>query len=283
MNTALKLDQLISDKLELSSLPDIYTRISNLLNDEASTHEQITEVIKSDPALSVRILKVVNSSFYGYPQQISTILQAIGILGRRSLRNIILSTIVAGMCRRMRNDVFELEAYWQHSVRTAVLSKLLVMYSDQKAQAESIFIAGLLHDIGQLVIAHQLPEQAKKIQVQVVDGEQDSWQVEKDILGFDNTELGAQLIQQWNLPSLLTDTVRYHHQPQQSQYCKTCCYIICLANKLAYLEDGANTERLQQSLNTISDWPIDKIHADMLEELMADASEQFQHVMAMFK
>ena len=283
MNTADKLDQLINDKLELSSLPNIYSRISNLLNDEKSTHEQITEVIQSDPALSVRILKVVNSSFYGYPQQISTILQAIGILGRRSLRNIILSTIVAGMCRRMSNDVFDLERYWQHSVRTAVLSKLLVMYSDQKAQAESIFIAGLLHDIGQLVIAHQLPDQAKEIQMQVMDGAQHQWQVEKNILGFDHSELGAQLIQQWNLPALLVESIRYHHEPQQAKNCKTCCYVIHLANKLAYLEDDADVSLFQQSLSDTDDWPITQINAEMLGHVMADAREQFQSVMSMFK
>lgn len=283
MNTNSDLKQLINDDLELSSLPDIYNRISHLLNDDDSTHEQITEVIQSDPALSVRILKVVNSSFYGYPQQISTIIQAIGILGRRSLRNIILSTIIAGMCRRMSNDIFEMETYWQHSVRTAVLSKLLVLHSDRKAEAESIFIAGLLHDIGKLVIAHQLPEQASQIQIQELESEQSPWQVEKNILGFDHTELGAQLVQQWNLPDVLVETIRYHHEPQQAPNCQTCCYIIHLADRLAHLESETDEDMICEVLQTVPDWPVSQVHTDMLVELMAEANEQFQHVLSMFK
>ena len=272
---------LINEDLELSSLPDIYNRIANLLNDEDSTHEQISQVISSDPALCVRILKVVNSSFYGYPQQISTIIQAIGILGRRSLRNIILSTIVAGMCRRMRNDIFDLETYWRHSVRTAVLSKLLLMYSNQKAEAESIFIAGLLHDIGKLVIAHQLPDQASEIQIQVLEGKQKPWQIEKNILGFSHTELGAQLVKQWNLPELLVETIHYHHEPQQATHCQICCYIISLADQLSHINDY-DADVLSHVLHSISGWPVAEINAEILPALMEDANEQFESVLAMF-
>lgn len=283
MNKTTDMYQLISDDLDLSSLPDIYNRISALLSDENSTHEQIAEVIQSDPALTLRILKVVNSSFYGYPQQISTITQAIGILGRRSLRNIILSTIVAGMCRRMSNDIFEMEAYWEHSVRTAVLTRLLTLQSDHKNEADTVFIAGLLHDIGKLVIAHQLPEQASEIQLRELDTDQRPWEIEMDVLGFDHTELGAALMEKWNLPDLLVDIIRYHHEPEKATRCQQCSYIICLADRLSYFPDNAEAEAFQQLLQSMPDWPVRQIDDDMLPELMASATEQFQQVLAMFR
>lgn len=281
MKKTMELKNIINDDLELSSLPEIYNRISAALNDENSSHKQIAELIQSDPALTARILKVVNSSFYGFPQQISTIKQAVGILGRRSLRNIILSTIVAGMCRRMSNDIFEMEVYWEHSVRTAVLTKLLALQTDQKAEADTVFIAGLLHDIGKLVIAHQLPQRASEIQIRELETGAPPWFIELDVLGFDHTQLGAQLMQKWNLPSILSDMVRYHHEPEKAHQCQTCCYVICLADRLAHLLE--EDKDYQLVLDSITEWPLTSINAEIMPSLMETATEQFDQVLAMFR
>ncbi|MDJ0881704.1 MAG: HDOD domain-containing protein, partial [Gammaproteobacteria bacterium] len=162
-DSILSLEQLLQSDSELSSLPEIYIRVSDLLDNENSTSAQIGQVVETDPALTTRILKMVNSAFYGFPNTISTIAQAITILGRDRLRQILIGSVLGGVFGKVDNKVLLMEDFWQHSVKVAILSRQLCRHSRVAEEADTLFTAGLLHEIGRLIIAQKMPIAAQQI------------------------------------------------------------------------------------------------------------------------
>ncbi len=128
-----------------------YIRVSGLLNDEKSTAQQIGDAVQSDPSLTSKILKVVNSAYYGLAQPVTSISQTVSLLGRERLGSILLGTVVEGLFSDMVN--FSLDDFWKHSVKTAIISRQLAKQNSSIDDHEALFTAGLLHDIGRLVIA----------------------------------------------------------------------------------------------------------------------------------
>lgn len=273
------LDDIIKNSKELSSLPEIYIRVSELLDDEKSSSDQIGAVVQSDPALTARILKVVNSSYYGFPSEIATISQAINILGRNPLRQLLMGTVLGGVFSRISNDVFLMDEFWQHSVQTAVIAKYCYENIVGKRQSDEIFIAGLLHDIGRLIIAHQLPEIATKIQRQLDTSETDIVATEVALLGFSHNEVAAAIMQQWGLPSILRSCALHHHSPQDAKEYQVQAWIINIANTLSHFPLTTNDNDVLKQLNAITGWENSGLKKEQIIAAYHHASEQFKMVL----
>jgi HD-like signal output (HDOD) protein len=212
---ALTPETLVNKSLELVSPPSTYTQLDELIKDPNSSAEDISDVINTDPALVTRLLKVVNSPFYGFPSQINTISRAITIIGTRELTHLVLATAVIDAFKGIPSELINMSEFWRHSLASAIAAKYLAKACGQRA-TERYFISGLLQNIGSLVIYQSVPELAREAINSAKFGHEIIYQAEQRILGFDHTDVGQALVKAWRLPNSLEEVVKCHHSPSQA-------------------------------------------------------------------
>ena len=132
-------------------MPEVFYKLNAAIEDPGCTFDDIGEIISIDPALTVRLLKVVNSPMYGFPSRIDTVSMAITILGTRQLRDLVLATAVVGQFHNLTEAVVDMETFWCHSICSAVAARTISLHLKVN-NSERFFVAGLLHDIGKLVM-----------------------------------------------------------------------------------------------------------------------------------
>ena len=265
---------LIEDIGELISLPEIVMQINELVNSEVSSATEIARVIGQDPAISTRILKVANSSMYGGQRQIDSINRAVTILGTKQIRDLVLSTTAAKAFDGIPNDVISVEDFWHHSLYCALLARALAGIS-KTVNADTLFTAGLLHDIGHLVMFNRIPEQAHEAIMLTIQGEAslDLYQAEQQILGYDHAEVGAELARHWHLPEILVSCIAYHHDLHASTEHIEAVAHVHIANAIASLpySDIPEIEDLERV--SPEAWALAHIKPDSLGEAVKAAQQ----------
>lgn len=236
--SAEEIQELVNNTTQLISLPEISLRVNEIANDPDSTAEDMAAVISQDPALVVRMLKIANSAYYGLSTEVDTISRAVTILGTNKIRDLVLSTSASEAFSGIPNNLITMQDFWHHSLYCGLLAQILAKKSN-KTNAESVFIAGLLHDIGQLLMFNQLPEKSHEIILLLMEGseEMETYEAERHILGFDHTQVGAALIKEWKLAPVLEECVEFHHEPQNASKFPVEVALINIANAVAVMAD----------------------------------------------
>jgi len=201
--------ELVAGVEDLLSLPDAAIRLNALLTDPDTTTGEIVDVVSLDPALSARVLRAVNSAYFGLRVRVDTISKAVTMIGTSELHSLVLATSAAQAFKNISSKLVDMEAFWQHSVRAALAARGFAETSLRRHR-ERVFLAALMHDVGQLVLYHQLPDLSTKILEAVRNGAPRE-SSEQEILGFTHADVGAALLERWNLPPSLTEPVRFHH------------------------------------------------------------------------
>ncbi len=279
MNHQQTLELLLQKDSELSSLPEIFIKVSELLDDENSTSIQIGHVVETDPSLTTRILKMVNSAFYGFPNTISSINQAVTILGRNRLRQILIGAVLGGVFGKMKNSVFFMEDYWHQSVKTAILSRLLCKKADLTESAETLFTAGLLHKIGRLILVQKLPDLSMEVQQLVEVEDMDINQAELRIIGFTHCEVGAAFIKNWGLPDVLIEVAKNYHTPEKASDYQKEVNFVYLASNLGFLVSPIVQSEVEFALEDIDGWQNSDLTYEQITECCILADEQVNEVM----
>lgn len=203
------LKELIDKMPNLPSMPNIVSEALNIIEDPKSNINQLAEIISKDISITTEILKMVNSAYYGFPTQITSINKAMALLGFSKVKSLILSVAIKPMMMSHCG-----KNLWEHSIRCAVGCELLAK-SLGKEDTDEAFIMGLLHDIGKTVLEVYNKDASREISRLVGVGA-DRLVAEKMIFGFHHTEIGEQLVIKWKLPMVIGSSVRYHHEPQCS-------------------------------------------------------------------
>ncbi len=208
-------DTLISENLTLLSMPEIVVKLNSMLNDPNSSANDIGNEISLDPALTIRVLKIVNSSLFNLPRQIKNIPTAITILGMKQLRDIVMTTAVIKKFQSIPADLVNMNTFWHHSIACAIAARTIAEHCKIK-DTEDFFVMGLLHDIGKLVMFLVLPDQSREVLREIKttldqSPDADISQIEKKQFGFSHATLGRVLTQQWNMPDSLTTPIAEHH------------------------------------------------------------------------
>ncbi len=224
--------ELVESVAHIISLPDIYFRVSRLIDDPNCTSAKLAEVIAYDPGLTVRVLKMANGAYYGRTHRVETVGQAITLIGTGDLRHLVLATSAAQAFRKITNAAIDMDTFWQHSVCCALAARSLAAHC-QPQHRERSFVAGLLHDVGKLLICHQIPDTFRKIQERLVAQDGDRYRLEQEELGFTHAEVGAELLKSWELPTSLWEAVECHHSPLEAKLFPTDAVLIHIANALA--------------------------------------------------
>jgi len=194
----------------LPTLPGIVNKLSRMAEDPETTTEQMGKVIARDHILAVKLLKLVNSAFYGFPQRISSIDSAIILLGFNIIKGLIIS---ASIFEFMEEQDVEL---WEHSLGCAVACNVLAKRLGVK-DPEEISTAGLIHDIGKVAIKMELPQEYEKISAMVREKKISRFEAEREVLGLNHAEAGGWLTRRWNLPAKLVEPVSCHHDPRLAE------------------------------------------------------------------
>ena len=203
----------------LPTLPGIVAKLSRMAEDPDTTTEQMGKLISKDHILSAKLLKLVNSAFYGFPQKISSLSSAIILLGFNVIKSLIIS---ASIFELMETSDLEL---WEHSLGTAVVANVMAKRLDI-TDPEEVSTAGLIHDIGKVAIKMELPEEYDKI-CNIVEMKQISFrEAELLVLGLDHAEVGGWLAKSWFLPKKLVEPIAYHHAPKKATDETLACAIL---------------------------------------------------------
>ncbi len=200
----------------LPSLGSLNKALQDLLLAEQRYSTQISEVIRRDPSLTARLLRLVNSVYYGLSTPVNTIEEAVFYLGLRQIRQLTMVTpIIEDFQRLTGRCAFPWREFWQHCIGTAILTRE-VMGLAQVPLDESDYVAGLVHDIGKIVMAWSFPEHFAEIHSQAVGATRDLVELETEILGIDHAELGALYLEGHRLPNLMIQAARFHHHPEKT-------------------------------------------------------------------
>jgi putative nucleotidyltransferase with HDIG domain len=264
---------LIDDTLQLASLPAVVMRALDLLNAPDSSAADIGQVISEDPALSVKLLKIVNSAFYGFPSRIETISRAITIVGTLEITDLILGSSAVEAFAGLPNELVDMQQFWEHNLYTGVVARVLARHH-RAPNTERFFVSGLLHDIGSLVIYHERPEQARQALEQARAGTP-LHLAEQEIFGFDHGEVGAELMQAWNLPEVFIEAARHHHRPVGAKHFPLETAMVHLADIIAAGAHftGSNTSRVPPLEPRA--WALTGLAVDITEAVIDEADRQF--------
>jgi len=201
---------------DIATLPEVTVKIIGIVEDPRSTARDLHDIIKTDPALSARLLKVVNSAFYGLPGQIATIDRAIVLLGLSTVKNIAIAASIGRLFTGERiSESFTGRDIWRHSVAVAVLTRQIYRQAfAHQPDADEAFLAGLIHDLGLLVIRQAFPEQLAQV-IDTCAKEGGSFcAIEERILGANHQLFGQQLAAKWKFPNRLRTVLGYHHMAE---------------------------------------------------------------------
>lgn len=202
MNTPFSLD------IEsLPTLPVIAAQIIACVNNPNTSVQDVAEVIVKDQAMSTKILKLVNSAFYGFPKRIGTVSHAISILGFETVRGLVLGLSILDL---FKVNEFDLVNFWRHSIRTASLNAFIAKKWAYPRYDEA-FTIGLIHDVGKLLFMLKMPDTYHRI-LETDSDEMPLFQREKQAFGVDHAEAGAAMVQSWNFPDFYVQAIREHHQ-----------------------------------------------------------------------
>jgi HD-like signal output (HDOD) protein len=265
---------LVENTLELCSLPDIYFQIREMISDPRFSMEDMGQVISKDPALSLRLLKVVNSSFYGFSARIDTVSRAISIVGINDLQNLILATAVVDSFSNIPSDLVDMTAFWMRSISCGVIARLLAKKS-AILHSERLFLTGLLHDIGSLVLYAKLPSQSLEVLLTAANNRYLVADLEQEIIGFTHADIGSELIKAWGLPDSLAEAIRCYLNPEMALTYKLDSHLLFLA---ARLSDSA--EQNKSVADILAEVPeetllITRLNEQLITEVMQCANTEF--------
>lgn len=269
---------LLEDYKELVSLPEVAVRFNELVNDPDCNIDHLGQLLSQDPALSIRLLGIANSPFYGYSAEINTVTRAVMVLGINKVRDIVLSAAVTKAFDGVPVDVISVDDFWHHSVYCGVLAK--IMAQKISVSPDVAFTAGLLHDIGQLILFHRYPHEMHDIILQMVEGEKPLTMVEAEFerLGTTHTEVGAELARAWQLPRYLQAVIAWHHEPEKAEDFKQEVALIHIANAASqfFCSDEENVSE-KMDVHPAS-WELSGLSPDDIAPAIEAADEQIESV-----
>ena len=273
--------QWVKDIAGLVSPPEVCVRLLDLVDSPKSTAHEIGEVIGSDPNLSSRLLKLVNSSFYNYSGRIDTLSRAIAIVGTRELYSLAISVSAIRAFSKIPAQLINMDTFWRHSLFCGIIARYLAKRCGI-LHPERLFVAGLLHDIGELVLFARAAEKSRDLML-MADGDENTLAyAERQEFGFNHADLGGILATLWQLPDTLVEAISCHHTPLDAVCSKQQAAIVKIADILADRSSlGALFEgrpRQDSSLNIDKSlWRATGLVAANFDEsqIIGDAGQQF--------
>jgi putative nucleotidyltransferase with HDIG domain len=207
---------LVRGVTKVASLPTIFIKLDEAINSPRTTNKDLAKIINEDTAMAARLLRIANSALYNFPAKIDTVTHAITVIGTNQLRDLVLACSVIRMFGNVPEDLVSMESFWRHSIACGIAARALAALR-REANVERYFVAGLLHDIGRLIIFMEITEDMSAVIAERARRTELLFKLEHELLGFDHAKLGGLLLKAWQLPERLEEAVTYHHHPQRAK------------------------------------------------------------------
>jgi len=273
------LTSLIGSRDDIFSLPSVLAKINTVVQNPLSTPEEAAEVIALDPGLSAKLLRLVNSSYYGFIAKVDTLSRAVTIVGSKQLGTMAMGLSVTSMFQNIPPELLNLREFWKHSVACGIIAGTLATMIDKNI-AERAFVAGLLHDIGRLVMIATHPELCHKTQGLAKIQSRLLFDTESEVFGYDHAQVGAALMASWRFPASLENAVLLHHQPSETTPLESS--LIHVADILTHaLEIGSSAECLVPPLAPEA-WPSLRLPKEAVGKTALLAVKQIEDTLAAF-
>jgi putative nucleotidyltransferase with HDIG domain len=275
--------ELVKDISGLVTLPHVFIRIGQLIDDPNSSSADIAAAISQDPSFALRLLRVANSVLYRFPSAVDSVARAVTIIGTAQIRNLALSMSVASSFKGLLNELVSMENFWRHSLLCALTARHLARLA-RRCDPDALFTAGLLHDIGELIIFNRLPEQARQALLMVLDSDEEVpiYQAERQTMGFDHSEVGGELARAWHLPSLLEECIAHHHDIAGSRHHPRETALVHLANILALMAELDTLDPIDVPPIDPNAWKLTGLAEECVEASVREAQAEIIEVERLF-
>lgn len=273
--TDLSIEDLFRGDLQLASPPNIYFELKKTSEDPTKTLTDAGKIIEKDPGLTARLLKIVNSAFFGFPTQIATVTHAITLIGLKELEDLVLGTLIIDKFSSMPNGLISMHDFWEKSLRCALIAKEISEYQTDYDASETIFICGLLHELGQLVFFRRIPTLAREVGLQVDSTGTDEIITEQKLIGFDHYQTGAELTRLWKLPEIIVTTILHHSDPENAGNFKREARMVKQASLLS-------RSRIFDSENFALNDQFSEFSIEDLQTITQQANTKFEEIFNIF-
>ena len=269
--------ELVDGIEKLVSLPEVCIKVNRLIDAPNYSAATVGDLIAQDTDLSARMLRVVNSAFYNLQAPVETISRAITVVGTNELRNLVMATSAARVFTGVPGDLVNVPEFWRYSLATGVIGCELAGQC-RVLHAERLFVMGVLHDIGRLVLYLKLPDLSRDILL-VADGENSLLPaVENEMLGFTHMEVGEALLKSWSIPRSILTVVGNHHLPMRVKDFRLETAIVHLASELALGElEGSEMEEVMEQVDPVV-WEITGLKPEAIESLMESVPQKVNEI-----
>jgi len=203
-------------EIVLPEIPSVVFELNEVIANPLSSADHIARVVNRSPSLTALLLKIVNSSFYGFPSKIDKVSHAVTLIGTREISGLALGISILSIFKNIPKEMIDMYSFLKHSLACGILSRILAAQKNF-GQTEQLFVSGLLHDLGRLILYLYFTEESRNILSRARRGNKLLYQEEHDYLGCDHAQVGKQLMEQWKLPLILENNVLYHHIPSKAQ------------------------------------------------------------------
>ncbi len=278
-----RLKKITNEVTSIPTLPEVLFQVNSLLNDPDARATDLAKLISKDPALTFTLLKVVNSAYYGLPRKISQIDHAISVLGFSATYSLLMTTSVVHSFSENKKNVqgFSLSKFWTHSLAVATASRMIAIHLRLRGDAEDLYVSGLLHDVGKIIIQQNITADFQRILEKSNTEQKRMSDSEKEILGFTHAEVGELLATRWNLPPKLVAIIGSHHHPfnnpQYKQYSRLSC-IVHLADILCKMVNLGNSGDPMIPHFSMEAWKELDIDLGTVDKILYQLREQKENI-----
>lgn len=271
--TPLSMSDVVKNIRDLPALPVIVIELMGTLDQEDASTTALADKLSRDQALSAKTLRLANSSFYGMQSKVTTIQQAIAVLGFNSVRTLVTTAAIIGGFSSNKDVSYNFQAFWRHSIACAICAKILARHLN--LNQDYAFMVGLLHDIGRLVLVTGSPDHYAE--VLIYQNEKDCYllDAEKAILGIDHTTVGSALAAHWKFPPLMQKAIANHHAPT-SDDAGSLAAVAHQADCIVHALDLSGDEHDMVMPLLPAVWNKFKFGQDVLSQIYRDTEDQFE-------
>lgn len=213
---AITIERIVEETSTVYSLPLFYERLNETINHPRSSIDDISRIITEDQGLTARLLRLANSPMFGCYARVDSITKAVTIIGTQQLRDLALAASVMGVFKGIPEELLNMSSFWRHCIACGIIARSLAVYM-RESNVERLFVAGMLHDVGQVVLAAARPEVVRDLLEEHRDTGRLYLELERERLGFDHAELGGALLKKWKIPSSIGEPVAFHHRPSSAE------------------------------------------------------------------
>jgi len=235
-NIEQQVQALVGDVRNLPTPPVVFTQINRVIDNEDASVYDVAGIIAEDPAMSAQVLRLANSAYYGLTNPVPHVKQAVVVLGLNEVKNVVLAASALAAFRKSSADIEYQDEFWRHSLAVAVTARMLLrsFRADKLIEAETAFSAGLLHDIGKMVIHCYAAAHYQKIRQYLKEYGGPDCRAELEVMGLDHCRIGGYLARRWKLPADIMEAISFHHAPPATPEAGSWATIVHVADAFAH-------------------------------------------------